>query len=147
MRSPRKAGCRISPSLVHSVIALKDPSFANSRFRIAGHLVNKKRVDALMLEELRRLAEECGDDAEKIMVEPWTNHDLRRTLRSGLSALRVSADVAEAVLAHVKPGIRGVYDRYDHFDEKRAALEAWEGRVRSLVEPAVAKVLPFTGRP
>src|SRR6516165_3206480 len=107
----------------------------------------KKRVDALMLEELRRLAEERGDGAEKIKVEPWTNHDLRRTLRSGLSALRVSADVAEAVLAHVKPGIRGVYDRYDHFDEKRAALEAWEGRVRSLVEPTVAKVLPFTGRP
>jgi len=107
----------------------------------------KKRVDALMLEELRRLAEERGDGAEKIKAEPWTNHDLRRTLRSGLSALRVSADVAEAVLAHVKPGIRGVYDRYDHFDEKRAALEAWEGRVRSLVEPTVAKVLPFTGRP
>jgi integrase len=107
----------------------------------------KKRVDALMLEELRRLAEERGDGAEKIKVEPWTNHDLRRTLRSGLSALRVSADVAEAVLAHVKPGIRGVYDRYDLFDEKRAALEAWEGRVRSLVEPTVAKVLPFTGRP
>jgi integrase len=107
----------------------------------------KKRVDALMLEELRRLAEKRGDGAEKIKVEPWTNHDLRRTLRSGLSALRVSADVAEAVLAHVKPGIRGVYDRYDHFDEKRAALEAWEGRVRSLVEPTVAKVLPFTGRP
>jgi len=107
----------------------------------------KKRVDALMLDELRRLVEERGDGAEKIKGEPWTNHDLRRTLRSGLSALRVSADVAEAVLAHVKPGIRGVYDRYDHFDEKRAALEAWEGRVRSLVEPAVAKVLPFTGRP
>ena len=48
-------------------------------------------------------------------------------------------------MAHVKPGIRGVYDRYDHFDEKRAALEAWEGRVRSLVEPTVA--IPFTGRP
>jgi integrase len=105
----------------------------------------KKRVDALMLDELRRLVEERGDGAEKIKGEPWTNHDLRRTLRSGLSALRVSADVAEAVLAHVKPGIRGVYDRYDLFDEKRAALEAWEGRVRSLVEPTVA--IPFTGRP
>ena len=107
----------------------------------------KKRLDGLMLEELRKLAKERGDGAEKIKVEPWTNHDLRRTLRSGLSALRVSADVAEAVLAHVKPGIRGVYDRYDLFDEKRAALEAWERRVRSLVEPTVAKVLPFTGRP
>ncbi len=107
----------------------------------------KKRLDALMLEELRNIAEDGRDDTEKVRVGRWTNHDLRRTLCSGLSALRVHSDVAEAVLAHVKSGIRGVYDRYDLFDEKRAALEAWEGRVRSLVEPTVAKVLPFTGRP
>jgi len=64
---------------------------------------------------------------------------LRRTLRSGLSALRVNSDVAEAVLAHVKPGIRGVYDRYDLFDEKRQALDLWAGRLQSVVEPARGK--------
>jgi hypothetical protein len=52
-----------------------------------------------------------------------------------LSELRVSVDVAEAILAHVKPGIRGVYDRYEHFDEKRAALELWGTKLRSIAEP------------
>ncbi len=101
----------------------------------------KKRLDALMLEELRKLAQEGGDDTRKIRVERWTNHDLRRTLRSGLSALRVNSDVAEAVLAHVKPGIRGVYDRYDLFDETRQALDLWAARLRSLIEPVQEKIL------
>ena len=105
----------------------------------------KKRLDELMLEELRSLAEERGDDPGKIRVDRWTNHDLRRTLRSGLSALRVNSDVAEAVLAHVKPGIRGVYDRYDLFDEKRQALDLWAGRLRSIVEPARGNLVKLVG--
>jgi integrase len=81
----------------------------------------KRRLDAAMTEKLGSLP-------------PWVNHDLRRTLRSRLSELRVSADVAEAILAHVKTGIRGVYDRYEHFDEKRHALELWATRLRSIVQ-------------
>jgi hypothetical protein len=45
----------------------------------------------------------------------------------------VSPDVAEAILAHVKPGIRGVYDRYELLDEKRDALTLWAQRLRSIV--------------
>jgi integrase len=82
----------------------------------------KRRLDAAMLENLGNLP-------------PWVNHDLRRTLRSRLSELRVNADVAEAVLSHVKPGIRGVYDRYEYMDEKRHALELWATRLRSIVQP------------
>jgi hypothetical protein len=54
--------------------------------------------------------------------------------------LRVSADVAEAVLAHVKPGIRGVYDRYEYFDEKRQALELWAEQLRAMTSPLTGKV-------
>jgi integrase len=81
----------------------------------------KARVDAAMAKRLR------AD------VPAWTNHDLRRTVRSRLSELRVSPDVAEAILAHVKPGIRGVYDRYELLDEKRDALESWAQRLRKIV--------------
>jgi integrase len=95
----------------------------------------KRRLDAAMLEILRELARQRGDDPDKVKLQAWINHDLRRTLRSRLSELRVSADVAEAILAHVKPGIRGVYDRYEHFDEKRHALELWATRLRSIVQP------------
>jgi integrase len=72
-------------------------------------------------------------DAAMTPKAPWVNHDIRRTVRSRLSELRVPADVAEAILAHAKPGIRGVYDRYEHLDEKRAALELWAQRLHSII--------------
>jgi integrase len=95
----------------------------------------KQRLDARMLRTIRALARQRGEDPAKVNLPPWVNHDLRRTLRSRLSELRVSQDVAEAILAHVKPGIRGVYDRYEYFDEKRYALELWATRLRSIVQP------------
>ena len=52
----------------------------------------------------------------------WTLHDLRRTCRSNMSRLRVPSEVAEAVLAHVFPGVVGTYDRHSYLDEKREAL-------------------------
>jgi integrase len=96
----------------------------------------KKQLDARMLRTLRALARMRGDDPDKIEFKRWTNHDLRRTLRSGLSRLRIDRDTAEAVLAHVQPGIVGTYDVYDRFDEKKKALTRWATHVRSLVEPA-----------
>ena len=95
----------------------------------------KRQLDARMLDILRGLARERGDDPAKVSSPAWVNHDLRRTLRSRLSELRVSSDVAEAILAHIKPGIRGVYDRYEHFDEKRHALDLWATQLRSIVQP------------
>jgi hypothetical protein len=92
----------------------------------------KRRVDGRMLRTLRALARRRGDDPAK--VNPWTNHDIRRTVRSNLSALRVAEEVREAVLAHVRPGIKGTYDHHDYLDEKREALELWAARLQSIVE-------------
>ena len=60
---------------------------------------------------------------------PWRPHDLRRTMRSGLSAAQVRPDIAELVTGHVIPGVRGVYDRHGYEAERRAAVEAWEARL------------------
>jgi integrase len=103
----------------------------------------KRRIDARMLRTLRAFARMRGADPEMVKLEAWVNHDLRRTLRSRLSELRVSSDVAEAVLAHVKPGIRGVYDRHEYLDEKRHALELWAGKLCDIVRPAEANVIPL----
>jgi integrase len=54
----------------------------------------------------------------------WTLHDLRRTARSLMSRAGVAPDVAERCLGHVIGGIRGVYDRWEYLEEKRAAFEA-----------------------
>ncbi|MGC2827671.1 MAG: site-specific integrase, partial [Pseudolabrys sp.] len=101
----------------------------------------KQRLDARMLRTLKAMARQRDENPAKVNLPPWVNHDLRRTLRSRLSELRVSPDVAEAILAHVKPGIRGVYDRYEYFDEKRHALELWAKRLRDIATPSPASVV------
>jgi integrase len=95
---------------------------------------HKADLDAETLHELRSLMKARGESG-KVALRPWVHHDLRRTLRSGLSRLRVDPDVAEAVIAHVVPGVRGTYDRYDRLDEKRAALEQWGAFVLALTDP------------
>jgi integrase len=98
----------------------------------------KKKIDARMLRTMRALARRQGDDPREVALLPWTNHDIRRTVRSNLSKLRVTEEAREAVLAHARPGIKGVYDRYDYLDEKREALELWAGRLRDIVTPPPA---------
>ena len=51
----------------------------------------KSRIDDLMLMELRHDAK----DPEKIKLADWRLHDLRRSMRTGLSALGVSGPRAE----------------------------------------------------
>jgi hypothetical protein len=107
----------------------------------------KKQIDARMLRTLRALARERGDDPARVELEPWINHDLRRVVRSNLSRLRVTEEAREAVLAHARPGIKGVYDVYDYGDEKREALELWAQRLRSIVQPSPSdKVIPIRAR-
>lgn len=98
----------------------------------------KKRLDGLMLEELQALAAHRGEDPTKVTLPPFINHDIRRTVRSQLSRLKVTEEAREAVLAHARPGIKGTYDLHDYLDEKREALELWAARLHSIVEPPTA---------
>ena len=43
--------------------------------------------------------------------------------------------MSEAILAHVQPGIQGVYNRHSYEAEKRDALEQWGARVAEIVGP------------
>jgi integrase len=71
----------------------------------------------------------------------FVNHDVRRTVRTHLSALRIAEEVREAVLAHTRGGVRGIYDQYQYLDEKREALTLWNARLRNIVEPPPANVV------
>lgn len=69
-------------------------------------------------------------------VQPWgrwTPHDLRRTMRTGLSACRVRPDIAEMTIGHVKGGIIAVYDHHSFDSERQAAWEAWDARLSRIV--------------
>jgi integrase len=68
-------------------------------------------------------------------VEAWVFHDLRRTVRTHLSALPVQDMVRELVIAHAKPGLHKVYDLHAYQDEKRECLTLWAARLRGIVAP------------
>jgi integrase len=101
----------------------------------------KKRLDKRMARTLKALARLRGQDYREVKLRPWRNHDIRRTVRSGLSELRIDRDVAEAVLAHVPPGIVNTYDLYQYQFEKGAALASWGEKVRGIVERSVVREL------
>jgi len=67
-------------------------------------------------------------------VTEWTLHDLRRTLRTGLSRLGIRPEVSERVIGHAVGGRLGrTYDVHEYRAEKLAALEAWDAHLRALL--------------
>jgi integrase len=120
-------------------------SFDGEKPMSIANTVTKDRVDAEMLKVLREIAVERGEDPEDVEMAHWVNHDIRRTVRSKLSRIKgLDLETREAILAHVKPGMQGVYDQYEYFDEKREGLELWAEMLRQIVEPpAAANVVPI----
>jgi integrase len=108
---------------------------------VSGFSKAKIRLDEAMLADLRKLVADRGENADRVKLEPFVIHDIRRTVRTGLSALPVPDLVRELVIAHAKPGLHKVYDQHAYLDEKRKALELWAARLRSIVEPAPANVI------
>jgi integrase len=76
-------------------------------------------------------------------LEPWTLHDLRRTMRSNLGALGVRPDIAEMVIGHSRATIISTYDRYTYQPEIADALQRWVEFVMSVVEGRKSKVVPL----
>jgi integrase len=101
----------------------------------------KERLNRRMLLTLRAMAKRRGENPAEVTLPHFVNHDIRRTVRSQLSRLKVSEEAREAVLAHARPGIKGTYDLYDYLDEKHEALELWAARLRSIVAPRPDNVI------
>ena len=86
--------------------------------KLTGFSVIKEKLDA-----------KIGTD-----MPAWTFHDLRRAVRTGLSALPgIPFEVRELVIAHVPDTLTRTYDQHSFRDEKRAALSLWDKRLAELV--------------
>jgi integrase len=73
----------------------------------------KVSFDKAILKKLR-------ESDPKVNLPEFVIHDLRRTVRTGLSAIpNISDLVRELVIGHTKPGLHKVYDQYAYLDEKR----------------------------
>ena len=101
------------------------PRFGGSDFLFSsgatppsGFSLAKRRLDREIVKQL------VGADA----IEPFTVHDIRRSVASGLARLGVPLEVTEKILNHTSgsfAGVAGVYNRHDYEGEMRTALTAW----------------------
>ncbi len=73
-------------------------------------------------------------DERMIKIEHWVPHDLRRTVRTGLSRLRCPNEVAEAALGHARKGIEGTYDLHKYESECKVWLQNWANYIDELIE-------------
>lgn len=68
-------------------------------------------------------------------VEDWRLHDLRRTVRTNLSALQIRKEVADKILNHTDGTAGGLhYDQHDYLEEKREALQGWADHLYNVVK-------------
>lgn len=84
---------------------------------VSGFSKAKLRLDELIA---KRAAKE-----ELLPMDPWTVHDIRRSVATHIARMGTPQEHIERVLGHVVQGVAGTYNRYSYLDEKRAALEAW----------------------
>ena len=117
--------------------ALAFPGLLGSPF--AGWSQAKTALDKSIVDaRAKAAAQSCTTPS---LLRPWSVHDLRRTVATGLQRLGIRLEVTEAVLNHIsgtRAGIAGVYQRHDWAAEKRAALDAWAAQVLAAVEGRTA---------
>ena len=99
-------------------IQQKSLTEAKWQLRNADNLTNRRKYS-----EQQRWPENMAD---------WSPHDLRRTVRTGLSRLGCPSDVAEAVLGHSLKGIEGTYNLHSFEKECRVWLQRWSDYVDEL---------------
>jgi integrase len=98
-------------------------STTGGKIPVDGFSKSKRKLDELAAIELG------------VELEPWQVHDIRRSVRTQLSKLRVPTEVSELVIGHTLPTLHKVYDQHHFLDERREALEKWAARLRSIVTP------------
>ncbi len=103
---------------------------------VSGYSKAKRILDERMLTVMQRRQTRRGGDPANVKIDDWRLQDLRRTGATNLQALGIPIEVTEAVLNHIsgtRPGVAGIYNRYKYEPEKRAALEAWDSRLREVL--------------
>lgn len=77
----------------------------------------------------------------RLEVERFTPHDLRRTAATLMSEIGFMDEIIDAVLNHVKQGVIKVYNLHRYGKEKQTALEAWERKLQSIVTGSTTGVI------
>jgi integrase len=91
-----------------------------------------------------RIEQAAGALKAEPITEHWTPHDLRRTVRTGLTGWAgVLPDTAERVLNHSIGGLRAHYDFADYRPHVTEALKAWDAELSRILAGEQAAVTPI----
>ena len=110
-------------SYLSAVKELSSSAWVCPSSRSGGHLQQKGLTETMWHISKR------GGEAP---IAQWTPHDIRRTVRTGLSKLGCPREVAEAALGHTKNGVIGIYDLHKYESEVGIWLQQWADHVDSL---------------
>lgn len=77
----------------------------------------------------------------KLGVEKFTPHDLRRTTATFISEMGFMDEIIDAILNHVKQGVIRVYNQNKYDNEKQKALEAWERKLNGIINETQNNVI------
>lgn len=97
---------------------------------VSGWSRMKTRLDKKIATAIAMEADEPLD-LERHALPHWTPHDIRRSVSTHLRSSKVMGDnridkaTLKMILNHKDGGVTDIYDHYDGFAEKQAALEAW----------------------
>jgi integrase len=86
-------------------------------------------------------------DAKLPALRPWTVHDIRRSVATGMADSGIAPHVIEQCLNHQsghRAGVAGIYNRSTYDREVRSALAVWEDRICRLTTGAEPKVVSFS---
>lgn len=98
--------------------------------QLSGFSKIKRQWDDKIIEDIRSTGA-CKVAA----MRPWRLHDLRRSVATGMQALKIRTEIIEAILNHLsgtRGGIVAVYQCYDYQDEKRQAMKVWGRHIKKL---------------
>ena len=88
-----------------------------------------------------------ANQGKRFGIAPWSAHDLRRTVLTGMARLGVTPIVLGHIANHrttTRAGVTlAVYSQYTYEKEKRAALDLWADRLIAVVGGAAATVTPM----
>ncbi len=90
----------------------------------------------LQQKQLTEQAWRLRTDGRMLDIDSWTPHDLRRSVRTGLSRLGCPNEVAEAIIGHARSGIEGTYDLHRYESECALWLQKWSDHLDLLLEVA-----------
>jgi integrase len=122
--------------LVMQAIEILDDVLSNHRGASGEHILSgtdgKKRLAGWSKVKARMMRAICAVTGEK-PLEPWTPHDLRRTVATRLAEqLGVGGEqLIKRVLGHADGSVTAIYNRYGYVKEMRAALEAWAADLKA----------------